>query len=278
MAAAAADKHYYTVRKTANYEYELHFALKASRNGYTSAHMYVGDPKNPCLSISLNLMDSLANNRFDASEFSIAYLNKIKSMKECILSGTDSTSSFAKEIMHDAFHVLRMNYPHIHHIKLTDSSFIPCGENDTLDLLHYSVALYGKTWYELNYDAYFVPRDAFIEYKCKVYEYSKKETKPKWTEFIRLIYTSLNPFARDYFDENTITIKDMYELSTTYPEFFRKLSDSVPRPDKCTFFRGWLESFIETFVIIPRTWYIDLYNVSVKSKRKGGTRKNYRKK
>jgi hypothetical protein len=114
------------------------------------------------LSLSVPLKDSLQNNRYNISELSIANLNKIKDMKECILKDHDSVAaSFSKELLFDVMTVIRNNYDHIHHISLTDSSYIPCAVDDTLDLLYYSVGLYGKTWYELNFNAYFIPRDKF---------------------------------------------------------------------------------------------------------------------
>jgi hypothetical protein len=266
------DRQYYVKRTTKNYEYILHFELKHSRNGYTSAHLFVGDPKDPCLSLSVPLQDSLKNNRYDVSDLSIANLNKIKDMKECIVSGNGP--SFAKELLTDVITVIRNNYDHIRHISLTDSSYIPCDVDDTLNLLSYSVGLYGKTWYELNYDAYFVPRDKFIEYKCNVSEYSKKETKLVWEKFIKSIYGTLNIFAKEIFDEHANIIRDMYNAADTYPLFFQALSKFVPKEHKCKFFKDWFERFIENFVVVPRNWYIDLYTVRVKPMRFGGTRKS----
>jgi hypothetical protein len=197
-------------------------------------------------------------------------------MKDCILSdyGKESTS-FAKELLTDAMSVVRNNYPHIHHISLTDSSFIPYTRDDTLDLLHYSVGLYGKTWYESNFNAYFIPREKFIEYKCNVADYSKPETKVPWNDFIKSIYGSFNMFAKDVFDEHDAEIHTLYDNTPTYPAFFQALSRYIQKEDKCTFFKGWFERFVESFVVIPRTWYIDLYTVRMKSRR-GGTRKNGR--
>jgi hypothetical protein len=267
-----ADRHYYVKRTTPHYVYELHFELK-----YTSAHLYVGDPNDPCLSVSIPLNDLKHNNRYDISELSIAHLNKIKDMKDCILSDrSEASTSFAKELLTDAMVVIRNNYPHIHHISLTDSSFIPCAKDDTLDLLHYSVGLYGKTWYESNFNAYFVPREKFIEYKCNVADYSKPETKVSWNAFIKSIYGSLNMFAKDVFDAHDAEIHTMYDKAATYPAFFQELSKYIQKSDKCKFFKDWFERFVESFVVIPRAWYIDLYTVHVKSRR-GGTRKNGRK-
>ena len=271
------NKHYYVERKTAHFTYILHFDIKHSRNGYTSAHLYVGDPKDPCLSISVPLLGALRNNRYDPSDISIAHVNKIKDMKECILSGHESKESFPKELLHDAMHILRMNYDHIHHISLTDSSFIPCKVDDTLDLLYYYAGLYEKTWYEANFNAYFVPRDKFIEYKCMLHDYSKKETKPAWDVFMKSVYGSFNMFAKTVFNENEAIIHDMYETAETYPLFFQGLSKLVPKEDKCQFFKGWFEQFMESFVVIPRNWHIDLYTIKAKPMRSGGTRKRRRK-
>lgn len=275
MTEPLSDKHYVTTRNTQHYEYKLNFEIKATQHGYTSAHLYVGNPADPCLSISIPLYDSLHNNRYNASDLAIATLNKIKDMKECILSGTGP--SFSKEMLHDVFQVIRERYPQIHHVSLDDTSFIPCGEADTLDLLRYSVALYGKTWYELNFNAYLVPRDKFIEYKCKVYEYSKKETKETWPTFLKLVYSKLNTFAKDYFNEHADSLEKLYNASESYPAFFQGLSARIEKSDKCRFFKGWFETFIESFVVVPRSWYIDLYYVNARARvKRGGTRKNRR--
>lgn len=264
------DKQFYTIRKTDNFEYKLSFDIKESRNGfYTTAHLYVGDPKNPCLSLSVPLTDSLKNNRFNSNDLSIAYLNKVQNMKECILSGPDSDGpSFAKELLKDVFFVVRQNYPHIHHIGLNDSSYIPCNTTDTLDLLYYSVGLYGKTWYETNFNAYFVSREKFIDYRCKVNEYVKPETKQDWDSFLKLVYFKMSDSTKQYLNENEFSIEEMYRSSKTYPLFFKKLSRTISKEKKCAFFKGWFENFIESFVVIPRNWYIDLY--VVQSRQGGG--------
>ncbi len=62
-----------------------------------------------------------------------------------------------------------MNYDPIHYIFLTYSSFIPCKVDYTLDVLYYYVRLYEKTWYEANFNAYFVSCYKFIEYKCALH-------------------------------------------------------------------------------------------------------------
>ena len=211
-------------------------------------------------------------------------MNKIKNMKECILEDKTNSqqhsshsyhSSFSKEMLDAVIVEIKRSFPFIHHIKLRDSSYIPCdGDADTLDLLFYNIALYKKTWYEQTFNAYFVPRDSFIQYKCAIENYATTETKSafSWIEFYNTALGASNHFAQQQFRNNMEKYEEMYNNSKTFPVFFVELSKIIPKKDKCKFFKDWLESFLQDKMKIQniRVWYIDLYTVE-KSLQKGGS-------
>ena len=271
--------------QTPNYKFDLQYKAKIhSKKVYDAGHLFVGNEENPCLSITFNLPGLRElNSRFASTDISVAHLNKIKNMKECILedktnssqSSHSSHSSFAKEMLDAVIVEIKRSFPFIHHIKLRDSSYIPCDSDaDTLDLLFYNIALYKKTWYEQTFNAYFVPRDSFIQYKCAIENYATTETKSafSWIEFYNTALGASNHFAQQQFRNNMEKYEEMYNNSKTFPVFFVELSKTIPKKDKCKFFKDWLESFLQDKMKIQniRVWYIDLYTVE-KSLQKGGS-------
>jgi hypothetical protein len=258
--------------KTPHYNFNLEYFSQ------DKGHLFVGDVKNPCLSITFNLPDiRLLNSRFENMDISIGSINKIKNIKECVLETSEestNSNSFPKEMLSAVIKEIKKSFPHIKHLQLQDTSYIPCdGDSDTLDLLVYSVALYKKTWYEKEFNAYFVPRDAFIDYKCKIEKYASRETKSKysWNEFYTIINLKLSYYANTIFNEKALEYESIYESTKTFPEFFINISKTIPKSDKCKFFKDWLEYFLEYKMDLQfkRQWYIDLYSVQ-----KGGTRKS----
>jgi hypothetical protein len=272
--------------KTPHYTFELQYKAKIhSKKVYDTGHIFLGNEDDPCLSITFNLPGLRElNSRFESTDISIAHLNKIKNMKECILEDNTQSSqssksshfSFAKEMLDAVIVEIKKSFPFIHHIKLRDSSYIPCdGDSDTLDLLFYNIALYKKTWYEQTFNAYFVPRDTFIQYRCAIENYAKPTTKSaiSWIEFYNTALGASNYFAQQQIKNNMEKYETLYNNSKTFPDFFVELSKSILKKDKCKFFKDWLESFLQDKMKIQNTrvWYIDLYSVE-KSVQRGGSR------
>ena len=266
------DRSYYTVRDTQHYRYKLQFDIKSLGNKYPNAHIYVGDPLKPCLSLSVPLKDSLDVYRnFDEDSISVAFLNRLENIHTCLLNDVGSANqeqhSFTKEMFNDVMNIIRKNYPHIHHIKFVDTSFIPCGEDDTLELMYYYIAVRSESWYETNFQAYFLPKKKYVAYRCSVDKYSSEETKKSisWGDFYTSYLSYTNDYAKPIINEHIETVKHMYETSLTLPAFLKVMATIVPHSEKCKFFKGWLVSLLERFDIIPlKTWFINLYNVDRK--------------
>ena len=236
----------------------------------------MGLEHNPCLSISLPFAsaDSIE------PDIRIGTINHIKKLRTCLNQDVPDQvwekHSFSKVLLDKAIHCIQKDFPYIKHLKFTDDSQMICHIDplNAFDLLYYYVALYKNTWYEQTWNAYFLPKETFIQYKCALEYYASTETKNTytWDFFENLISNNGTPKAYDFLKLNRENYKNIFENSKTLPEFFNKLSRTIPREDKCSMFRGWLPLIIKKFTgEIPRDWIIDIYQY-----KKGGKHRKTR--
>lgn len=250
---------------TPHYEFELR--VVEQNIGMHTFHFMTGNEKQPCLEGIVTLENLTKNDRMNAMQYT-AKLIKIEALHECSLQDISEEymqrHSFGKEMIDAILFFIHSQFEMISSITLNDTSYIPCIRNttldNTLDLLTYSVALYGKTWYEDKLNAYLSPKHKHDRYRSQVDRYMTPETKQKhtWIEmYIRL--TRGNIYTKQIMEQHHELFKNTFEESSTLPEFFRKISRVVPRESKCRFFKDWLEDFIKQYVTIEREWTIDLY-------------------
>lgn len=248
----------YTV-KTPHYKYTLNVTKKESTNN-TSMNFFIGDNSNKtCLKASLFLPEDIDERLKNVSH--ICALHKIDALEECALD-FDNDHSFGIELLYSFISILKSNFKHITQLHLADMSYIPCNraENDTLDLLTYSIALYGASWYEQKAGAYILHEKYRKEYRDDIKNYILPSTKVSLDYNTLYTLISKNKEALEFINGNPELYETMYANSKTFPEFFRKMSNTIPKADKCKIFKDWLEGFIETYVTIHRDWCIDINN------------------
>ncbi len=223
---------------------------------------FVGDQKGTCLEASVYFPHS-----DPLYESHICRLHNIDALVECSQKDTnDPDASFGKELLYAFISILKANYAHVTQLNLYDASYIPCNraENDTLDLLTYNIALYGKSWYETVAGAYLTNPKHNQRYKQEIQKYINPTKKQELQFSILLtIINKHNDFAYQYIHNNQSTIANMYESSATFPAFFQKLKNVVPVKEKCKFFKGWLQAFLKDYVHIERDWTIPVENNAV---------------
>jgi hypothetical protein len=266
----AGDRLYVSLQNTLHYSFKLFAHARYHKNVCKSIHMYIHSSDLPCFSLSIP---------FIMENPKVANLCNIKRIRECLDKDVDDNIwekySFTVEAVKKIIEVVRSQFPSIIYIKLEDDSHIECSSNplDKLDLLYYSVAFYGKTWYEKHFDAYFVPRDKFIDYKCKVKEYEsiKKKDSVSFDIIEELIIDKGTQYANNMIRIHNGEFRNMYDQSTTLPEFFFQMGAFIPKSEKCYMFKEWIKYFIiELIGVIDRKWVIDLY--SYISSQRGGRR------
>lgn len=258
-----------TIRiKTEHFSFDMTITDRFARDINISKHFQIGYDKKPCLSLFIYTKN--ASTIMGDEIIKTANLNNIESLYECVLDDIDifNKYSLSFEIINYIILLLQKKYKHIKHIKLDDESYIPCNRdtNDTVDLLTYSIANYGKTWYEKQYNGYLIPSDKYKQYQKEVENYTSAEFKSsiRWEVFLLVHFNSSTEFAYSHMKKNENIYAKMFKESTTFPEFFKKISATLDRSDKCAFYKHWLQQFISSVIHIERRWIIDIPTVSKK--------------
>lgn len=245
--------------------YKFQMKITQRDHPYRSFHFLVGDPIKPCLQGFVDLENRSKNDKYNAKQYT-AKLSELNALEECsvddITSEYTEKHSFGKEMLDAVVFFINSQFPQITTISLNDASYIPCNrkEEDTLDLLSYSIALYKKTWYEDRLNAYTLPKENYEAYRKQVEDYASKESKQSMTFDIfynTVLYNSHLP--RQIVGDNFETYRELFDSSDTIPDFFQKLSRTIPRKERCKFFKGWLMNYIYSKITVDRTWYFDLY-------------------
>jgi len=255
---------------TEHFTFDLLVKDNYFRGTHFSQYLELGKKEKPCLSLTIPTAESIEIRRYE--NYNIAGLSNIESLYECVIGMSYNNfkkHSFGKELLNWTIEYIRTKFPHIEFLELTDESAIPCNReiNDKLDLLSYSIALYGKTWYELKFNAIIQNKEKYDIYRREVESYISAKMVD-WDTFS--LNKMNNQYVREALIANEEIYKTMYESSKTYPEFFNKVSKYVG-DNKCKFFKGWLQNFIEAYVNISKRWAIPIRSI-------GGARKSRKRK
>lgn len=273
-------RHIYLQFQTPHYKFEM--KVTEEKEPMQRFIFIVGNKNKPCLEGIITLENTSKNNRLNLYE-NTAALHKLDALEECSLEDITNEymtkHSFGKEMLDSVVFFINHQFESIQSVSLTDTSFIPCNrsEEDTLDLLSYSIALYKKTWYEERLDAYTLPKENFEAYRKQVDIYGSKETKQQMP-FEEMYLLIKSEFARSIIDTNIEFYRNLFNASETLPDFFKGVNKSLKREDKCRFFKQWLLGFISSRIQFDRTWYFDLYpKIKVIKSLTNKTRRNNKK-
>lgn len=256
--------------RTEHFTFDLSVKDNYVRGTHFSQYLELGKKSKPCLSLTIPTSESINLRRYE--KINIAYLSNIESLYDCVIGMSYNNfkkHSFGKELLNWTIGYIKTKFPHIEFLELTDESAIPCNRetNDILDLLSYNIALYGKTWYELKFNAIITNKEKYDIYQREVESYISSKMVD-WDTFS--LNKMNNQYVREALIENEDIYKTMYETSKSYPDFFKKVSTHLGN-NKCKFFKGWLQDFIESYVSISKRWTIPIRSI-------GGARKSRKRK
>jgi hypothetical protein len=242
------------IKKTIRFYYGTNIEL---------THYYeIGSSSDPCLSLSIYTQQTEIP--IPDKMKKIASLSKIKKIEGCIIDFNEeiyNKYSFTKELLYFIKKYIKINYPYIEEISLTDESIIPCSIDEELDLMSYSIAFYGKTWYEINFNAKIENSSKKEAYEKAIQKYKSKELKKEftWEHFYNIIILKHSaPYVSNMMENIYSEIENRFKNSETFPEFFGKIKPLYPENKKCIFYKTWLKRFIFTYVPEERNWLISL--------------------
>lgn len=220
--------------------------------------LIVGNKDEPCLDALIYMPDVI-----EAFNPHICILNRIDTHSYCVIKDNiDQKDSLGIELLYAFISIIKANYPYVKAISLRDASNIPCDRqsNDTLDLLSYNIALYGKSWYEINAGAVLSNKRILDRYNKQIINYMSPSTKKNipFSNIISIVRTSRNNYALNYINEHFNTYKNMFDTSESFPEFFNKMKTTIEARNKCKFFKDWLEIFVKEYITLERDWIIPI--------------------
>jgi hypothetical protein len=257
MTSQELDNIRYLQVQTPHYNFEMKITKKEDTYYYFS----VGDGYIPSIEGGINL-----ENKSSKSLYNTAHLSRIHVIERCseedINQGYLNSHSIGKEMLDALIFLINSQFPSIKTLELSDTTYLPYKSDtyNSLDLLTYSIGLYKKTWYEEKLNAYILPKEKHEEYRRQVEEYASKDTKNSIPFFdIYAVMVMSNPSAANIVYPNMEMYEKMYEESESLPEFFQKISKPIKLEEKCSFFKGWLSSFINSKVDVIRQWHFDIY-------------------
>lgn len=241
--------------QTPNYSFVLR--LEAYPDATPKHKLFVGDERGPCFEATVFLasVDVMY-------EPHICILHQIDALEECAQQDdkTDS-SSLGLELLYAFINILKANYSHVTHISLRDASYIPCNRRlqDTLDLLSYDIALYGKTWYEMHAGAHLPSSSKQQRYEKELDTFLNEDTKSNYSFNDLLVFINKhNDYAFRQMQIRLNEYEKAYVTAKTFPDFFIILKKDVQKKDLCRFFKEWLELFVQNWVRIERDWIIPI--------------------
>lgn len=249
---------------TTHYKFDM-FVEHKIKHIYSITFL-IGSKSNPCLDAEIKVENRTGNTRINIQInkgiiYSLAS-NKSCALDEHITEDYMTQHSMGREILEAILYYIRTNYHAITQITLNDMSYISCSPAESLDLITYSIALYGKTWYEQKMGAYIENKQKYVMYRARVERYMSKETKASlsWIDMLgKMTPKPKNMYMDEMLQEHAAKWEELFNTSETLPVFFIELSKHIPRAKKCAFFKGWLEVMINSYVSpIERGWMIEV--------------------
>ena len=255
--------HTYSVEKEGYNTFELNIE-EYYINDMKCYYLYV-DNTNKEKIIEITLHEKL-DNTVGKHESHIAKILWVKHYETYELDYNLSKDNYdIKHLILCIFKFMKDNYKWISIIELDDNSyFISTQYNDTEErkvmVGSYNIILYGKTWYENNFNAYMNDYIIYNIYKESITQLDDPQQKIHWEQF-----------KHDYkIDENIDVLEKYYTSSETYRELFIALKND-DNERYCWRISKWIQYFISDILesISIDIWYIDLdkipeYDIKVK--------------
>jgi len=134
---------------------------------------------------------------------------------------------------------IKDNYPYIKYLQFSDASNRECDDGQFIDLAAMSYFTTGQTWYEKHFHAVLTHESDEI-FKKAVAGMNEKKSKLLWDD-IKPIIKADYPLSED-------TLKQLFEKSKTWVEFFGEIRDKIGVPKFCVFAAPWFSMFMSIFL------------------------------
>jgi len=225
-------------RKSSPVTYNFIATIKTCDNVMLTYHtIMLGGNKQDCVNIIVN---EPKDERF-ASVFppSIAKIPHLSYSTDCCLSSALDSGEGTRHMIRTALKFTKSRFPAIQTFELTDASKFQCADGIEISLAHYSIAIYGKTWYERHFNA--IMKDERVRglYSKAVEQFTGE--KPS------LLYEILFQEYYFQFEDTFLKLKPLYEKSNSISQFIQAIKTEFPE-DFCNLTHTWLEPFVNSLL------------------------------
>jgi len=235
-----SEKHYHV--KVGNYKFNISVYVKDQRGIYQQYTVYVGGTKKGCVEItgSTEPIDEMYKRIIDHTK---AYISHVTYAKTCSLEKELEKGLGTRIMLKLALSFVKKHF-NVAEFCLQDASNFACN-NRWISLAHYSIALYGKTWYERYFNARLPQDKIYKKYRQDISYFSSPDKKTSIEAFIQV-------YAKD--QENDQLFIKLFNESKTYNEFFQSLHKQ--HVNFCEVTYKWLSDFVKHQVNVPDHWVI----------------------
>lgn len=232
-----------------------------------SYNLYFGGNKKGCVEITIYNYNNLYQTN------TVADIVSIQSEESCNISGNLKKGKGTLHMVNTALNICIRMFPWIKSFKFVDTSHKNCIDNKPttgVSLSAYSIALYGKTWYEKTFDAEVMDLNDRKKYKEHIERLTKAEYKNMpWNVFYNKFIINFGRIPPKSI-HNLDIIHNSYEVTKTYREFFDLLQYRIQNKEElCMTLQPWIESLIKYLFgaelslnsELSKSWIINSSNV-----------------
>jgi hypothetical protein len=252
------EEHY--ILKTSKYDFNLTISYNIRDEELISQTLFIGGNKKGCVVINVPAILDRNSRYYNMYKSNVAKIPHLFYDKNCCINKELDSGYGTRYMIKTILKIVKERYSHIDTFEFDDASKIECildGTNREISLAHYSVALYGKTWYERNFNAELKDNDDKIKYKNAVQIFSDPTKKLSF----------MIAFADYYYGEDRIKfdkLESIYNKTNTYNEFFIKLKEEY-KEKFCEITVDWLDNFVNKLLgrnYMNSTWIIKVNNMN----------------
>lgn len=219
-------------------------------------YIKAGSEKATCVNVTI-YPDHYIEYKKDKSN--MASMSWVEYKKECAINEDLKKSSGTRHLLHSVLQFIRDKFERIRIVELDDGSYFMCNDPFGSEparkvmLVHYNIALYDMSWYQMVIKAYIMPASVQDVYSARMPLLKDPSVKLSW-----------DVFSRKYsITDIDGVIKDNYTKTDTYREFLTELRRNEGK--YCWYISTWIVHFINDILgDIPLTkWHIDISNVPI---------------
>lgn len=184
-----------------------------------------------------------------------AILNNLVYDEGCSLGALLERGEKFQNLLKGFMGFIKQRHPQIENVILSDCSTIECvmgankNQKKKTSLKHFSIAFNGQTYYEKHFGARLITNhDKYVAGVAKL----SVATEKMPYEYFKNTFLKVDYLAKD------AKIKEHYESSQTYREFFDKFADTAER---CYLLAPFIEQFI-TF-ILSKTLNLTMWHIPI---------------